>query len=206
MKQVTSGWAVIASSTLCLARAWSTSSARTSTIWTFEPYRLTHAFDALTRIVGGRQTDEAHALAAVGQCLEGELARLLASVRVARADVGDALGFRRIAVGGEQRDLLGDVVERFRLGLRVDGADHDGADTRGDEVVHQALLGRRGRLLGIFEHEIVVGQLALRLLDAGFGILPEVGGAVHDESQRLLVGSLRARRKRHRKADGDTGQ
>src|ERR1700683_3830346 len=62
--------------------------------------RLAHAFDALTRIVGGRQTDEAHALAAVGQRLEGELTRLLAGSRVARADVGDALGFRRVAVGG----------------------------------------------------------------------------------------------------------
>src|ERR1700735_5240682 len=108
MKQVTSGWAVIASSTLCLARAWSTSSARISTSSTFEPLMVSRTpsirsralsadgrptkrlrylppldglappLDTLTRIVGGRQTDEAHALAAVGQRFEGELTRLLA--------------------------------------------------------------------------------------------------------------------------------
>jgi len=79
MKQVTSGWAVIASSTLCLARAWSTSSARTSTSSTFEPLIVARTPSIRSRALSaGRQTDEAHALAAVRQRLEGELTRLLA--------------------------------------------------------------------------------------------------------------------------------
>ena len=61
-------------------------------------------------------------------------------------------------------------------------------DAGGDQVVHQPLLDGGRRLLGIFELQIVVRQLALRLLDAGFGDLPEVRGAVDDEGQRLLVG------------------
>ena len=69
----------------------------------------------------------------------------------------------------------------------IDGADHDGRDARGDEIVHQPLLRRGRRLLGIFQNEIVVGQFALRLLDAGFGVLPEIGGAVDHEGQGLLV-------------------
>ena len=88
-----------------------------------------------------------------------------------------------------------------RLGLGIDGADHDAGDARRDEVVHQALLDRRRRLLGIFELEIVVGQLALRLLDAGFGGLPEIRRAVDDEGQRLLAGSLRRPRDGEHRAD-----
>ena len=44
---------------------------------------------------------------------------------------------------------------------------------------------------GYLNDEVVVRQLALRLLDAGFGRLPEIGGAVDDEGQGLLVLRLR---------------
>ena len=73
---------------------------------------LLHALDALACIVGARQADEAHALAAVGHRLQHQLAGLLAGVDVGGADIGDALGVGRVAVGGEQGDLAADAVQR----------------------------------------------------------------------------------------------
>ena len=64
-------------------------------------------------------------------------------------------------------------------------------------------LDRRGRLLGIFEARGVVRQFALRLLDAGLGRLPEVGGAVDDEGQGLLA--LRLRRSGETEQRGGDG-
>ena len=46
-----------------------------------------------------------------------------------------------------------DAVQRFGRGLGIDGADHDGIDAGGDEVIHQALLDGGGGLLGIFERK-----------------------------------------------------
>ncbi len=71
--------------------------------------------------------------------------------------------------------------------LRIDGADHDGGDAGGHEVVHQALLHGGGGLLGIFQLQVVVRQFVLRLLHAGLGELPEVGRAVDDEGELFLV-------------------
>ncbi len=67
--------------------------------------RRLHALDALAGIVGTGQADEADALAAIGQRLQRDLAGLLAGVGVGRADIGDAVGVRRVAVGGEERHL-----------------------------------------------------------------------------------------------------
>jgi hypothetical protein len=71
------------------------------------------------------------------------------------------------------------------------GAHHDAGDAGGDEVVHDAGLDGRRRLLGILEHQGVVRQLGLRLLHAGLGRLPEIGGAVDHEGQGFLVLRLR---------------
>ena len=94
-------------------------------------------------------------------------------------------------------DLLGD---RFRASVEVFGIDRADHDRRQHPAATRssisALLDRGGRLLGILELQIVVRQLALRLLDAGFGDLPEVGGAVDDEGERLLVGGRGSRRDR----------
>ena len=168
--------------------------------------RVLEAFDALARVVSAGQTDEAHALAAVRHRLQRDLARLLAGVDVARADIGDAAALGRVAVGGEQRHLLADTVERVAHRLRIDRADHDARDAGGDEVVHQARLDRGGGLLGIFEVELVIRQFALRLLDAGLGGLPEVRRAVHDEHERLLVGGLRAANERQHRRHRDAGK
>ena len=82
---------------------------------------------------------------------------------------------------------------RFSASLMVFGIDrahHDAGDARRDEVVHHAGLDRGRRLLGILEGQVVVRQLGLGLLDAGFGGLPEVGRAVDDEGELLLALSL----------------
>ena len=60
-------------------------------------------------------------------------------------------------------------------------------DAGRDQIVHQPLLDRGRGLLRILELQVVVRQLALRLLHAGLGQLPEVRRAVDDEGQRLLV-------------------
>jgi hypothetical protein len=128
-----------------LARVWSISSPRTS-----------------------------DAFAAIRQRLQHQLAGILAELGIGRTDIGDPLRLRRIGVGGEQDCLLGYLVEPFGLVLGIDGTDHDGGSTRRNEILHDALLNGGGRLFRIFELQVVVGQLALRLLDAGFGNLPEI--------------------------------
>ena len=163
------------------------------------------ALDALARVVGARQADEAHALAAVGQRLQHQLAGLLAGVDVGGADIGDALAVGRVAVGGEQGDLAADAVQRVAHGLGIDRAHHDAGDAGGDEIVHHARLDGGRRLLGILEDERVVRQLALRLLDAGFGGLPEIGRAVDDEGQGLLVRRLRGSGKADQGGGGGNG-
>jgi len=151
------------------------------------------ALDPLARIIGAGQAHEAHALAPVGHGLLHQLAGLLAGIDVAGANIDDALAVRGVAVGGEQHGAGADLVEFVDLRLGVDGADHDAARARSDEIVHQAVLdGGRG-LFGIFQLQGVVGQFALRLFHAGFRGLPEIRGAVDDEIQRLLVGSLGGR-------------
>ena len=122
-----------------------------------------------------------------------------------RADIGDALAVGRVAVGGEQRDLAADAVQRVAHGLGIDRAHHDAGDARGDEIVHHAGLDRGRRLLGILEDQRVVRQLALRLLDAGLGRLPEIGGAVDDEGQGLLVRRLCCSGKAQQSSRGDGG-
>ena len=76
---------------------------------------------------------------------------LFAGIGVGRADISDPVGIRRIGVGGEQRHLAADAVECIGRGFRIDGADHDGGDAGGHEVVHQPLLHGGGGLFGIFE-------------------------------------------------------
>ena len=90
-------------------------------------------------------------------------------------------------------------------GLRIDRADHDAGDAGGHEVVHQAVLDRGRGLLRIFEDELVVRQLGLRLLDAGFRRLPEIGSAVDDEGQGFLVRGLRRSGKAHQSSSRDSG-
>ena len=92
--------------------------------------RVLEALDALARVVSAGQTDEAHALAAIRQRLQRDLARLLAGVDIARADIGDTAALGRVAVGGEQRHLLADTVERVAHRLRIDRADHDARSAR----------------------------------------------------------------------------
>ena len=55
-------------------------------------------------------------------------------------------------------------------------------DAGGDEVVHHAALDGGVGTLGIFELQIEVRQLLLRLGDSRFHDLPEVRRPVHDES------------------------
>src|SRR5205823_1195595 len=73
--------------------------------------RVLDALDALAGVVGAGQPDEADALAAIGQRLQHHLAGLLAGQDIGTADIGDAVGLRRIAVGGEERDLRADPVQ-----------------------------------------------------------------------------------------------
>jgi len=69
----------------------------------------------------------------------------------------------------------------------------------GDEVIHQRILQRGGALGRIFELQLVIRQLALRLLDAGFRQFPKIRGRIHDERKLLfflrhcLSGSQRER-------------
>ena len=168
--------------------------------------RFLEALDALTRVVGAGQADEAHALAAIRHRLQRNFARLLAGVDVARADIGDTAALGRVAVGGEQRHLLADTIERVAHRLRIDRADHDARRAGGHEVVHQTRLDRGGGLLGIFELELVVRQFALGLLDAGFRGLPEGRRGVHDEHERLLFGGLRAANERQHRGHRDAGK
>ena len=56
---------------------------------------------------------------------------------------------------------------------------------------------------GYLNVERVVRQFALRLLDAGFGRLPEIGGAVDHEGQGLLA--LRLRRSGETEQRGGDG-
>ena len=106
----------------------------------------------------------------------------------------------RVAVGGDRAAPAGDAVETRRS--RSSGSTAltmmpaTPAATRSSI---SALLDGGGRLLGIFELQVVVRQFALRLLDAGLGDLPEVGGAVDDERQLLLVGRRGRRDRQHQR-------
>ena len=102
--------------------------------------------------------------------------------------------------------LARDLVQAFRLMLRIDGADHDPRDAGGDQIVHQPLLDRGGGLLGIFQDEGVVGQFALGLLHPGFGGLPEIRRAVDDEGEGLLVLGHGAGHGRQGQESGNTGK
>ena len=53
--------------------------------------RLLEAGDALLGVVGAEEADEAHALAAIRQRLDGDFAGLHAGVGVRRAEIGDAV-------------------------------------------------------------------------------------------------------------------
>jgi hypothetical protein len=100
----------------------------------------------------------------------------------------------------------GDLVEAFRLMLGIDGAHHDSGDAGGDQIVHQPLLDGGGGLLGIFQDEGVIGQLLLRLLHARLGVLPEIGGAVDDEGEGLLILGDGAGHGRQGQESGNTGK
>ena len=188
------GLAARASSTLRLARVWSISSrAHVDQLDLGALDGFLDALDALPGVVRAGQSDEPDALAAVRQPFQHQLAGFLAEIGVGRADVGDALRLGGVAVGGEEQGLGGDLVQPFRLVLRIDGADHDARGAGRDQILHDALLHRSGGLLGISELEVVVRQFSLRLLYPGFGDLPEVRSAVDDEDEGLLIGGGRRR-------------
>ena len=73
--------------------------------------RLPDALDALARVGRTHGADEQHDLAAVGQRLLDQLARLLAGRDVVGADIEHAVALGRVAVGGEQHRLLGHLVQ-----------------------------------------------------------------------------------------------
>ena len=100
--------------------------------------------------------------------------------------------------------LRRDPIEGVGRGLGIDGGDHDGVGAGGDEVVHQRVLQRRSPLGGIAELGLIaVAELGLRLLDPGFGKLPEIGGGVDDECHLLRFLRLRrGARQRQRGGDG----
>ena len=125
--------------------------------------------------------------------LDGDFAGLHAGICVGRTEIGDAVAVRRIAVGGEQRHLRGNAVERVDRGFRINRRNHDGIGAGGDEVIHQGILQRRRALRRIFELKFVVRQFALRLLHAGFGQFPEIRSGIDDESQLLLLLGLNSR-------------
>ena len=128
-----------------------------------------------------------------GKRLDGDLARLHAGIGVGRAEIGDAVAGRRVAIGGEQRHLRCDAVEGIDRGLRIDGRDHDGVGAGRHQVVHERVLQRRRSLGRILELQLVVRQFALRLVDAGLREFPEIRGGIDDECKLLLF--LRQRRR-----------
>ena len=124
-----SGYLVSVSSTLLLALAKSTWSVRTSMICDLGAVqRLADALHALARVVGVQRADEQHDLAAVRQRLLDLLARLTAGGDVVGADIGDAVALRRVAVGGEQHRLGGDLVQLLGGVRRVVDRDRDAGD------------------------------------------------------------------------------
>ena len=153
------------------------------------------------------RADEQHDLAAVRQRLHDLRPRLAAGGDVVGADIGHALALRRVAVGGEQHGLGGDLVQLLGRVRRVVHRDGNARDPARHQIVQLAPL-RRGGALGGDDHlHVVVGVLLLRLLDAPPGEGPEIGRDVGDEDQGLLLlclggaagaqpGHQRARQKR----------
>src|ERR1700722_1018608 len=127
--QLISGWAVSVSSTLRFERVLSMSSARTSTSSILEPLIVSLKPSMRSRALSapGRPTKPMH-LPPFGSPLQRALAALLPGVDVARADIGDAAALGRVTVGGEQRHLLADPIQRVAHRLRIDRADHDARD------------------------------------------------------------------------------
>jgi hypothetical protein len=106
-----------------------------------------------TGVIGPGIADEAHALGAVRQGFDGDLACIFAKVGVGGADIEDALGIGRVAVEREQRHLRADLVEGFDLRFRVEGRYRDRSGARCNQIFHQALLDGSVSALRIFSTE-----------------------------------------------------